>query len=188
MGLAVLILLVGLAGTGLIFQVVATRNDQQKFQAPGELVDVGGYQLHIHCIGNGSPTIILDALGNGSSASWGLVQPEIAQSTRVCAYDRASAGWSERGPTPRDMNQHVRELHTLLAGARVGGPYVLVGHSYGGRIAGVYAKTYPRDVAGMVLIDPGRLDDDPRFPPQHHKERAAERGLITIARCSNRSA
>jgi hypothetical protein len=109
-GLAVLILLVGLAGTGLIFQAVATRNDQQKFLAPGELVDVGGYQLHINCIGDGSPTIILDALGSGSSASWGLVQPEIAQSTRVCAYDRAGAGWSERGPTPRDMNQHVREL------------------------------------------------------------------------------
>jgi pimeloyl-ACP methyl ester carboxylesterase len=182
MGLAVLILLVGLAGTGLIFQAVATRNDQQKFPAPGELVDVGGYQLHLNCIGNGTPTIILDALGNGSSASWGLVQPEIAQSNRVCAYDRAGAGWSERGPAPRDMNQHVRELHALLAGARVGGPYVLVGHSYGGRIARVYAKTYPREVFGMVLIDPGRLDDDPRFPPQHHKERAAERRLITVAR------
>ena|SRR5687767_7272474 len=103
-GLAVLILLVVLAGTGLIFQAVATRNDQQKFPAPGELVDVGGYQLHLNCIGNGSPTIILDALGSGSSASWGLVQPEIAQSTRVCAYDRAGAGWSERGPTPRDMD------------------------------------------------------------------------------------
>jgi pimeloyl-ACP methyl ester carboxylesterase len=80
------------------------------------------------------------------------------------------------------MNQHVRELHALLAGARVGGPYVLVGHSYGGRIARVYAKTYPRDVAGMVLIDPGRLDDDPRFPPQHHRQRAEERRLITVAR------
>jgi pimeloyl-ACP methyl ester carboxylesterase len=182
MGLAVLILLVGLAGTGLIFQAVATRNDQQEFQAPGEVVDVGGYQLHIHCIGNGSPTIILDALGNGSSASCGLVQPEIAQSTRVCAYDRAGAGWSERGPTPRDMNQQVRELHALLAGARVDGPYVLVGHSYGGRISRVYAKTYPRDVAGMVLIDPGRLDDDPRFPAQHYKVRIAERRLITVAR------
>jgi pimeloyl-ACP methyl ester carboxylesterase len=182
MGLAVLIVLVGLAGIGVIFQAVATRNDQQKFPVLGAVVDVGGYQLHIDCIGNGSPTIILDALGSGSSASWGLVQPELAQSTRVCAYDRAGAGWSERGPTPRDMNQHAGELHALLAGARVGGPYVLVGHSYGGRITRVYANTHPRDVAGMVLIDPGRLDDDPRFPAQHHKERAAERRLTTVAR------
>jgi pimeloyl-ACP methyl ester carboxylesterase len=178
----VLILLVGVAGTGLIFQVVATRNDQQEFPAPGELVDIGGYQLHINCIGNGSPTIILDASGGSSSASWGLVQPKVAQSTRVCAYDRAGAGWSDRGPTPRDMNQQVRELHVLLARARVDGPYVLVGHSYGGRIARVYAKAYPREVVGMVLVDPGRLDDDPRFPPQYHKNNAAERRLITVAR------
>jgi pimeloyl-ACP methyl ester carboxylesterase len=181
-GLGVLILLVGVAGTGLIFQVVATRNDQQEFPAPGELVDVSGYQLHINCIGNGSPTIILDASGGNSSASWGLVQPKIAESTRVCAYDRAGAGWSDRGPTQRDMNQQVRELHGLLAGARVDGPYVLVGHSYGGRIARVYAKAYPREVVGMVLIDPGMLDDDPRFPPQYHKEHAAEQRLITVAR------
>jgi pimeloyl-ACP methyl ester carboxylesterase len=181
-GLGVLILLVGVAGTGLIFQVVATRNDQQEFPAPGELVDVGGYQLHINCIGNGSPTIILDASGGNSSASWGLVQPKIAQSTRVCAYDRTGAGWSDRGPIPRDMNQQVRELHGLLAGARVDGPYVLVGHSYGGRIARVYAKAYPREVVGMVLIDPGTLDDDPRFPPQWHKELAAEERLVTVAR------
>jgi pimeloyl-ACP methyl ester carboxylesterase len=175
-------LLVGVAGTGLIFQVVATRNDQQEFPAPGELVDVSGYQLHIKCFGEGSPTIILDASGGNSSASWGLVQPKIAESTRVCAYDRAGAGWSDRGPIPRDMNQQVRELHGLLAGARVDGPYVLVGHSYGGRIARVYAKAYPREVVGMVLIDPGTLDDDPRFPPQWHKELAAEERLITVAR------
>jgi pimeloyl-ACP methyl ester carboxylesterase len=172
----------GVAGTGLIFQVFATKNDQQEFPAPGELVDIGGYQMHINCIGNGTPTIILDALSGGSSASWGLVQPEIAQSTRVCAYDRAGAGWSDRGPTPRDMNQQVRELHVLLAGARVDGSYVLVGHSYGGRIARVYAKTYPGEVVGMVLIDPGMLDDHPRFSRQNHKEHAAEQRLITVAR------
>ena len=182
MGLGVLILLVAVAGTGLIFQVVATRNDQQEFPAPGELVDIGGYQLHIHCFGEGSPTIILDALGNGSSASWGLVQPEIAQSTRVCSYDRAGAGWSDRGPTPRDVKQQVRELHALLAGARVDGPSVLVGHSYGGRIARVYAEAYPREVVGMVLVDPGTLGDDPRFPRQYHKELAAEERLIIVAR------
>jgi hypothetical protein len=95
-----LILVVGLAGAGLIFQAVATRNDQQEFPPPGELVDIDGYELHINCIGEGSPTIILDALASGSSASWGLVQPEIAQSTRVCGYDRAGAGWSARGPIP----------------------------------------------------------------------------------------
>jgi pimeloyl-ACP methyl ester carboxylesterase len=80
------------------------------------------------------------------------------------------------------MNQQVRELHALLAGARVDGPYVLVGHSFGGRIARVYAKAYPREVVGMVLIDPGTMDDDPRFPPERQEELAAERRTVIIAR------
>ena len=80
------------------------------------------------------------------------------------------------GRTCPNLLPIVQELspHALLARARVDGPYVLVGHSYGGRIARVYAKAYPREVLGMVLIDPGMLDDDPRFPPQYHKEVAAE--------------
>ena len=180
--LGLLILLVTLAVTGLIYQAVATQNDRQEFPPPGQLVAVDGYQLHINCTGEGSPTVILDAAGGNASPSWGLVQPEIAQSTRVCAYDRAGMGWSERGPTPRDMNQHVRELHALLAKAGIDAPYVLVGHSYGGRIARVYAKQYPSEIVGMVLIDPGTLDDDPRFPPERHAELASEKRTITLAR------
>ena len=98
----------------------------------------------------------LDAAGDNSSASWALVQPEIAQSTRVCAYDRAGMGWSEQGPAPRDLQQHVRELHALLSGAGKG-PYVLIGHSYGARVTRVYAKELPDAVVGMALIDPGKL-------------------------------
>jgi pimeloyl-ACP methyl ester carboxylesterase len=182
LGLGLLILIVTLAVTGLIYQAVATQNDKQEFPPPGQLVAVDGYQLHINCTGEGSPTVILDAAGGNASPSWGLVQPEIAQSTRVCAYDRAAMGWSERGPMPRDMNQHVRELHALLTGAGIDGPYVLVGHSYGGRIARVYAKEYPSEVVGMVLIDPGTLDDDPRFPQERYAELAAEKRTIVLAR------
>jgi pimeloyl-ACP methyl ester carboxylesterase len=146
------------------------------------LVAVDGYQLHIHCTGEGSPTVILDAMGGNASPSWGLVQPDIAQSTRICAYDRAGMGWSERGPRPRDMNQHVAELRALLTGAGIDAPYVLVGHSYGGRIARVYAKEYPAEIVGMVLIDPGTLDDDPRFPPERQAELASEKRTSSLAR------
>jgi pimeloyl-ACP methyl ester carboxylesterase len=180
--IGLLALLTTLAVTGLIYQAVATRNDRQEFPPPGQLVAVDGYQLHINCTGEGSPTVILDAAGGNASPSWGLVQPDIAQSTRVCAYDRAGMGWSERGPAPRDMNQHVRELHALLTGAGLEGPYVMVGHSYGGRIARVYAKEYSGEVVGMVLIDPGTLDDDPRFPQERHAELAAEERTIALAR------
>ena len=86
------------------------------------------------------------------------------------------------GLDARILNQHVRELHTLLAKAGIDAPYVLVGHSYGGRIARVYAKQYPSEIVGMVLIDPGTLDDDPRFPPERHAELASEERTITLAR------
>jgi pimeloyl-ACP methyl ester carboxylesterase len=126
--------------------------------------------------------VILDAAGGDASPSWGVVQPKIAQSTRVCAYDRAGMGWSERGPRPRDMNQQVAELHALLTGAVIDPPYLLVGHSYGGRIARVYAKEYPSEIVGMVLIDPGTLDDDPRFPPERQAELASEKRTSSLAR------
>ena len=180
--LGLLMLLTTLAVTGLVYQAVATRNDRQEFPPPGQLVTVDGYQLHINCTGEGSPTVILDAAGGNASPSWGLVQPEIAQSTRVCAYDRAGMGWSERGLRPRDMNQHVAELRALLAGAGIDAPYVFVGQSYGGRIARVYAKEYPAEVVGMVLIDPGTLDDDPRLPPERQAELASEILTITLDR------
>lgn len=171
-----------LAVTGLIYEFVAAKVDQRRFPPPGQLVTVGDYRMHISCVGQGSPAVILDAAGGNSSASWGLVQPEVSRSNRVCAYDRAGMGWSERGPTPRDLEQHARELRSLLSGAGIRAPYVLVGHSYGARVALVYAKTYPSEVVGMALIDPGKLDDDARFPPENRSELVSERHTITLAR------
>jgi pimeloyl-ACP methyl ester carboxylesterase len=180
--LGLVVSLVAIASAGLIYQAIAQHIDERNFPPPGRLVDIGGYKLHISCLGNGSPTVILDAAGGNSSASWGLVQPELARSTRVCAYDRAGMGWSERGPLPRDLQQHVRELHALLAAAGIEGPYVMVGHSYGGRDALVYAKEYPGEVEGMALIDPGKLDDDPRFPPENRADLATENRTVAVAR------
>jgi pimeloyl-ACP methyl ester carboxylesterase len=180
--LGLIISLAAIASAGLIYQAVAQQIDERNFPPPGRLVDVGGYQLPINCIGQGSPTVILDAAGGNSSASWGLVQPELARSTRVCSYDRAGMGWSKRGPLPRDLTRHVGELHALLSRAGIEGPYVMGGHSYGGRVALVYAKEYPNEVVGMALIDPGKLDDDPRFPPENREDLASENRTVTAAR------
>lgn len=145
--------LLAAAVIGIVYQAVATEIDQRTYPPPGKLVDVGDHRLHINCTGRGSPTVILESANGGMSAHWVRVQQQVAQTTRVCAYDRAGLGWSESGQEPRDAKQVSGELHALLEGADVPGPYVLVGHSYGGLYARMYAGRYPDEVAGLVLID-----------------------------------
>ncbi len=159
-----IISLLVLAITGAIYQALSMKSDQRNYPAPGQLVDVGGYKLHIDCIGEGSPTVILDAAADMMSSDWAWIQPEIAKHTRVCSYDRAGMGWSDSGPEPRDAKQITFELHTLLTNAGISGPYVMVGHSAGGLYARMYAVEYPEDVVGMVLVDPGHPDMDTRIP------------------------
>ena len=124
-----------------------------KYPPPGKLVDVGGYRLHINCQGQGNPTVVIEAANGDFSLGWGLVQREVAKFTRICTYDRAGLGWSDRGPQPRTAHDIVEGLHTLLARSGVEPPYVLVGHSLGGLFVRLYAHEHPDQVAGMVLID-----------------------------------
>jgi pimeloyl-ACP methyl ester carboxylesterase len=140
---------------GAIYQAIATEIDQREaFPGPGEMVDVGDHRLHMNCIGQGSPTVVLDGGWGYTSVEWsGWVQPEVAKHTRVCAYDRAGMGWSEPGPSPLDATRVASELHTLLQEADEEGPYVLVGHSLAGLYSRIYADRYPEEVAGMVLVD-----------------------------------
>jgi pimeloyl-ACP methyl ester carboxylesterase len=157
---------VALAVGGTTYQAIATVRDARAFPPPGQLVDVGGYKLHIRCLGAGSPTVILlDGLPS-MSAVWANVQPTVVHTTRVCAYDRAGGGWSDPGPQPRDAQQIATELHTLLAKAEIAGPYVLVGQSFGGLYARMYADLYPGEVSGMVLVDASHPEMWDRFPAQ----------------------
>ena len=164
---ALLLLLVVLLLIGYAYQAKTTNDDFQQFPAPGERVDVGGYNLHIYCTGEGSPTVVVDA-GNGDfSLGWSLVQPDVADFTRICTYDRAGYGWSDPGPQPRSAEQIAAELHTLLANAGIEGPYVLVGHSMGGYDVRMFAHLYPDEVAGMVLVDSGHPEQFSRLPPEY---------------------
>ena len=126
---------------------------------PGRLVDVGGFRLHLHCTGDGSPAIVLDAALGASSVSWSLVQPELANLTRVCSYDRAGFGWSDAGPMPRTAGRIADELRTLLDRAGIRPPFLPVGHSFGGLVVQIFAHRFPGDVAGMVLVDPAHAED-----------------------------
>lgn len=121
--------------------------------APGVRVDLGGYKLHIHCQGEGSPTVVLDAGLGDWSTHWTAVQNLLKEDTRVCSYDRAGYGWSDPGPRPRDSARIVAELHSLLELSQIKPPYLLVGHSFGGLNMRLYASTYPTEVAGLVLVD-----------------------------------
>jgi len=151
---AVLLIIVpGLALVGSFYEARAEAADALAYPPPGQMVDVGGYRLHINCTGSGSPTVIIEAGYGDWSASWTEVQAEVASTTQVCTYDRAGMGYSEAGPLPRNAEQFAKELHTLLNEANVPPPYVLVGHSMGGLPVRVYAHNYPTEVAGVVLIE-----------------------------------
>lgn len=149
----VIALIASLALAGAGYEAIAAGRDAKAYPPPGQMVDVGGYRLHIQCIGKGSPTVVLDAGLGGSSLDWNLVQGDLSQTTRVCAYDRAGMGWSDAGPQPRTPDHIARELYTLLTNAGIDGPYVLVGHSLGGKNIRMFTLQHPDLVAGMVLVD-----------------------------------
>lgn len=133
---------------------------------PGRLVDAGGFRLHLHCMGTGTPPVVLEAALGGSSISWSLVQPSVARLTCVCSYDRAGFGWSDPGPMPRTAGRVADELRVVLDRGGVPPPYVLVGHSFGGFVMRIFAARHPSDVAGLVLVDPAHPEDWVRPAPK----------------------
>jgi pimeloyl-ACP methyl ester carboxylesterase len=153
-----------LAGTGFIYQSISETRDRRFHPMPGQLVDIGGYKLHINCRGQGSPTVILDSGLGDSYISWRKVQPQIAQFTRICSYDRAGLGYSDTSPRSRTSKDIAEELHALLHNAGIAPPFILVGHSMGGYDVRVYASLYRDQVAGMVLVDASHPDQENRFP------------------------
>lgn len=164
------IVFLGLLVVGLVYEPLAEQAFAQTHKVPGQLFQVGDHQLHIHCTGSGSPTVVLEAgLGESSYSMAGWIAPAVAPVTRVCVYDRAGYGWSEAAVGPRDGIAVATDLHTLLAQAQEKGPYVLAGHSTGGVYVRVFAARYPQEVAGMVLLDAQpnealtRLPDYPTF-------------------------
>lgn len=128
---------------------------------PARLVDIGGRRLNILCTGKGAPTVILEAGLLADSTAWRLVQPAVSQRTRVCSYDRAGLGFSDPTGPPRDAAAIVRDLHVLLRRASITPPYVLVGWSIGGLYTRLYQYDYPKEVVGIVEVDPDSEFDPP---------------------------
>jgi hypothetical protein len=141
-----------LASVGGGYETVAESIDGTASPMAGQLIDVGGHRLHLHCDGSGSPTVVLEPGLGETSAVMGWIAPTVARETRVCVYDRAGRGWSEAADRSEGA-QTAADLHTLLDRAHVPGPYVLAGHSFGGLYILSFAANYPNQVAGMVLLD-----------------------------------
>ena len=131
------------------------------YMRPGQLVDAGdGAKLNLVCSGTGSPTVVFDSGWSDWAPAWAVVQPRIASFTRACSYDRAGAGFSEPGPMPRTTERIATELHTALRNGGMTGPYVLVGAAFGGDHVRAFADLFPKDVAGLVLVDADASDVD----------------------------
>lgn len=174
-----------LASIGGMVETVALAHDSRTISMPGQLYDVGGHRLHMHCTGNGSPTVVLNNGTGEVSQSWARITPAVAATTRVCAYDRAGQGWSDDASHPQDGRAIATDLHALLNAAGEHGPYVLVGHSLGGVYAMTFAAQYPRDVAGMVLLDsstPEQFTALPDYPSAYRMIQRTYGMLPTVAR------
>jgi pimeloyl-ACP methyl ester carboxylesterase len=162
------------------FQMIGAAQEKT-YPPPGKLVDVGGWRLHLNCTGKiegNAPPVVLEAGSGDFSVDWGLAQPEVARFARVCSYDRAGSGWSELGPRPRTWRQVAYELHTALHKAGEKGPYVLVGQSIGGLLIRVYANQYPKEVAGMVLVDSTHEDTELMMNGKFQRMRELSQGRI----------
>ncbi len=154
--LALILLILCLSLSGILYQKIASALDASRYPPIGKRIDLGSYRLYLHCTGinfPGRPTVILEAGLGDTSLVWSKVQPEVAAFARVCSYDRAGYGWSDNGSLPRTAERMIQEMDTLLTTAGVPGPYVLVGHSYGGFLMHHYTSTYPQQVVGLVLVD-----------------------------------
>ena len=172
--LLVIFLLLVLAG--IIYQANGAARDARLCPPPGRRVRVGKHFLHIHCAGEGGPAVILDAGIAASSLSWSRVQPEVAQFTRVCSYDRAGLGWSDRALQRLTAAQMADALHTLLDAAGVARPFVLAAHSFGGLVVRAYAGKYPQAVVGIVLVD--ALHPDEWRTPTREQRRMIRGGVF----------
>jgi len=163
---------------GATYEFISERIDARRFPQRGRSIPLGpefhNISLNLDCSGgdrpaglagqNALPTVILDSGLGVPAIGWKLVQDQVAKFTRVCSYDRAGYGWSDAGPLPRTSLQIARELHALLTTAGEKGPFVLVGHSFGGINVRVYTGQYPHEVVGMVLVDPMHEDQYQKFP------------------------
>ena len=160
---AVILLLAAIAGA--IYERIGQTRDTSRLPRIGQAVNIGGRSLNIYCSGTGSPTVILDSGGSAPGFSNMPLQRLISKETRTCWFDRAGLGWSDPSPVPQTSAAIAADLHALLQAAHIDPPFILVGQSFSGFNVRVFAKSYPREVAGIVLLDSVQ-EDQQQYEPR----------------------
>jgi pimeloyl-ACP methyl ester carboxylesterase len=136
-----------------VHSVATATSGDEIYARPGHLVTAQGTRLNFYCTGRGSPTVVFDSGWGDWAPVWTIVQPQVAKWTRACSYDRAGAGFSDPGLMPRTSVRIADELRRALHNALIQGPYILVGHAFGGDNVRTFAARYPAEVAGLVLVE-----------------------------------
>ena len=137
----------------LLLTSVASFAQVSQSNPPGDLVDLGGRRLHMHCVGTGSPTVLVENGGGSFSVEWTLVQQLVAKTMRICAYDRAGYAWSDLGPMDEGIEQVMDDLHLLVRQSSIKTPFIVVCQSLGCIFARAYQRRFPEQVAGFVFVD-----------------------------------
>lgn len=177
------------AFAGLIYEAYAEGAAERAYQPPGMLIDIGGRQFHVLCIGRGEPTVVFEASGFGNSLSSPRVRERVAARARVCSYDRSGMGWSTPGPSEVTPDDLARDLAVLQDQAKFGSSIVLVASSIGGLSAEMFARRYPERISGLVLVDAATSEVTPAMAPYFATGRrsacaaaaAARFGLVRLA-------
>jgi len=152
------------------------------YARPGQRVPANGTRLNLYCLGSGAPTVVFDSGFEDWAPAWAVVQPRVAKWTRACSYDRAGAGFSDPGPMPRTSVRIADELKSALEAAKIRGPYILVGHAFGGDNVRTFAVRHPADVAGLVMVEADATDFEPP-DMQADDHRGNARGVAQLRAC-----
>jgi pimeloyl-ACP methyl ester carboxylesterase len=168
-----LLAIAAVPAVGMIYQWIGALNDRRRFLGLGRMVDVGnGRRMYVSDMGRGmrdGPTVIFESGIAATSQNWLRVQEVVAAYARAVSYDRSGLGWSSPRDSERTPSNIARELRDMLRHAKIPGPYVLVGHSFGGLVVQRYAAEYPDEILGVILVDPMRVED---WPPVNEAQRA----------------
>jgi pimeloyl-ACP methyl ester carboxylesterase len=173
--------------TGFLYQLIGARNDRRLYTAPGRLIDIGEKcRLYVIEKGSGGPTVLFESGIAATNLNWFHIQETVSHFTYTASYDRSGLGWSSPCRTARTPCNIAAELHTMLEGAGIKPPYILVGHSFGGLVMRKYALMYPEDVVSVLLVDPMRCEEWPPLNPSKQSEldrgKKLSRYAIPIAR------